>query len=186
MCFDGAGTTPFAPDHPTGPLGAYGRSKLTGEAGRAGGGRGAHVILRTSWVFSAHGSNFVKTMLRLWAAAAQLTVVADQIGGPTPAAAIAAAACHRDAPDPSKPAGRHLPFRRHPRCRLGRFRPRDHGRRPGALRRERHPDSGLSHPGAAARQQAAGCAAACTRFGLPRPTGARRRHDVLDRTWSMP
>lgn len=88
--FDGAGDTAFAPDHPTGPLGAYGRSKLIGEdAVRAAGGRSA--ILRTSWVFSAHGANFLKTMLRLGAERDRLTIVADQIGGPTPAAGIAQA-----------------------------------------------------------------------------------------------
>jgi len=88
--FDGAGETPFTPDHPTAPLGAYGRSKLVGEEGvRAAG--GVHAILRTSWVFSAHGNNFLKTMLRLGATREKLGVVADQIGGPTPARAIAAA-----------------------------------------------------------------------------------------------
>lgn len=88
--FDGAGETPFTPDHPTAPLGAYGRSKLAGEEGvRAAG--GVHAILRTSWVFSAHGANFLKTMLRLGATRETLTVVADQIGGPTPARAIAEA-----------------------------------------------------------------------------------------------
>lgn len=86
--FDGSGTAPFAPDAPTGPLSAYGRSKLAGETGvRAAGGN--HLILRTSWVVSAHGTNFVKTMLRLGREREVLRVVADQTGGPTPAAAIA-------------------------------------------------------------------------------------------------
>jgi dTDP-4-dehydrorhamnose reductase len=86
--FDGAGDQPFAPDHPTAPLNAYGRSKLAGEiAVRAA--KGPHLILRTSWVVSAHGANFVKTMLRLGREREVLRVVADQTGGPTPAAAIA-------------------------------------------------------------------------------------------------
>jgi len=86
--FDGAGTLPFAPDHPTAPRNAYGRSKLAGEEGiRAAQGR--HLILRTSWVVSAHGANFVKTMLRLGSSRDSLNVVADQIGGPTPAGDIA-------------------------------------------------------------------------------------------------
>ncbi len=88
--FDGSGTEPRRPDDPTGPLNAYGRSKLAGEEGvRAAG--GPHAILRTSWVFSAHGGNFVKTMLRLGAGRDSLDIVADQVGGPTPAADIAAA-----------------------------------------------------------------------------------------------
>ncbi len=88
--FDGAGEAPFAPDHPTAPLGAYGRTKLKGEDGvRAAG--ATHAIMRTSWVFSAHGANFVRTMLRLGAERDLLNVVTDQIGGPTPARAIAEA-----------------------------------------------------------------------------------------------
>lgn len=86
--FDGSGTAPWSLKAATGPLGVYGQSKLAGEEAvrRAG---GVHGILRTSWVFSAHGSNFLKTMLRLSETRDHLTVVADQIGGPTPAEAIA-------------------------------------------------------------------------------------------------
>jgi len=88
--FQGGGTEPWRPGDATGPLGAYGRSKLVGERGVQAAG-GVHAILRTSWVFSAHGNNFVKTMRRLGATRPALNVVADQIGGPTAAADIAAA-----------------------------------------------------------------------------------------------
>ncbi len=86
--FDGSGQAPWRPEDPVRPLGAYGRSKSQGEAAVRGAG-GRHAILRTSWVFSAHGTNFVKTMLRLSQSRDRLSVVADQVGGPTAAADIA-------------------------------------------------------------------------------------------------
>jgi dTDP-4-dehydrorhamnose reductase len=89
--FAGNGERLWRPDDATAPLGAYGRSKLAGEQAVVGAG-GLHAILRTSWVFSAHGANFLKTMLRLSETRDRLTIVADQIGGPTPAGAIAEAA----------------------------------------------------------------------------------------------
>jgi dTDP-4-dehydrorhamnose reductase len=88
--FDGSGDRPWREDDPVAPLGAYGRSKLAGERMVAAAG-GVHAILRTSWVFSAHGTNFLRTMLRVGAGRDRLTVVDDQRGGPTPAADIAEA-----------------------------------------------------------------------------------------------
>ncbi|MGF1544523.1 MAG: dTDP-4-dehydrorhamnose reductase [Parvularculaceae bacterium] len=88
--FDGAGDGPLDEDAPTGPLNVYGLTKRDGEAAALAAG-GACAVLRTSWVYGVHGGNFVKTMLRLGATRDALAVVADQIGGPTPAGAIAGA-----------------------------------------------------------------------------------------------
>ncbi|MDX8403771.1 MAG: dTDP-4-dehydrorhamnose reductase, partial [Mariprofundaceae bacterium] len=80
--FDGSKQEAYVEDDAVSPLGVYGKSKLEGEvAVRTLCGK--HLILRTSWVFSAHGNNFVKTMLRLGAEREELGVVADQFGKPT-------------------------------------------------------------------------------------------------------
>ncbi len=91
--FDGTGDQPWKPDDTTGPISTYGKSKLAGELGVATAG-GPHALMRTSWVFSSHGNNFVKTMLRLGAERDALSIVNDQIGGPTSAADIANALMH--------------------------------------------------------------------------------------------
>lgn len=86
--FDGDGQRPWRPDDAPAPINAYGRSKLAGERAILSAG-GRHLILRTSWIFSSHGANFVKAMLRLGAERDEVRVVADQTGGPTFAGAIA-------------------------------------------------------------------------------------------------
>ena len=85
--FDGLSGVPYAPDAPTGPLSAYGRTKLAGE--RLAGPDA--LIVRTAWVYAPTGGNFVRTMLRLMAERPEVRVVADQIGTPTYAPGLAAA-----------------------------------------------------------------------------------------------
>ena len=86
--FDGEGGAPYAEDAPANPLNAYGRTKLDGERAVAAANPRA-LNIRTSWVVSAHGKNFVKTMLRVAAAGNPLKVVDDQSGRPTSAADLA-------------------------------------------------------------------------------------------------
>lgn len=88
--FSGKGNIAWKTDDITMPLNAYGRSKLSGERGVCSSGS-SYVILRTSWVISAHGNNFVKTMLSLKKDKKEIKIVSDQIGGPTPAKSIAIA-----------------------------------------------------------------------------------------------
>ena len=86
--FDGSKRTPYLEGDATGPLNEYGRTKLLGEQRVAAAG-GAYFILRTGWVYSRGGRNFLLTMLRLASEREELRVVDDQIGTPTPAAVIA-------------------------------------------------------------------------------------------------
>lgn len=86
--FDGQGDKPWREDSPTGPLSVYGASKLAGEAAIRSA-KGAHLIVRTSWVYAAQGTNFLRTIARLARERAELRIVADQIGAPTSALVIA-------------------------------------------------------------------------------------------------
>jgi dTDP-4-dehydrorhamnose reductase len=91
--FDGSGAAPWSESDPTGPLNAYGRTKLEGEKLiRASGCH--HFIFRTSWVYATRGRNFAKTMLRLAAERDTLSVINDQFGAPTGADLVADVTAH--------------------------------------------------------------------------------------------
>jgi dTDP-4-dehydrorhamnose reductase len=91
--FDGAKSGPYVEDDMVNPQNAYGRSKLAGERAVAEA-DGAHLVLRTSWVYGRRGSNFLLTMLRLAAERPELRIVADQYGAPTWCASIASLTAH--------------------------------------------------------------------------------------------
>lgn len=90
--FDGCHHRPYPEDHPTAPVNFYGESKLRGERAIHESGASS-LIIRTSWVYSEFGSNFVKTMLRLGAERQQLNVIDDQVGSPTYAPDLARMIC---------------------------------------------------------------------------------------------
>lgn len=89
--FNGHKGSPYLPNDPIEPQGVYGRTKADGEKALLDILPEASCLIRTAWVYSAHGNNFVKTMLRLMADKPQLTVIDDQIGTPTWAKGLAEA-----------------------------------------------------------------------------------------------
>lgn len=89
--FDGRKSTPYLPDDATNPLNVYGASKLAGERAVQETCGGAALIVRTAWVYSAQGVNFVKTMLRRMREREEVRVVCDQVGTPTHAQGLAGA-----------------------------------------------------------------------------------------------
>jgi dTDP-4-dehydrorhamnose reductase len=101
--FDGRKRTPYLEEDPVCPLGVYGRSKADGEAAVRREVK-EHLIIRTAWLYSLHGVNFLKTVVRLASEREELRIVDDQIGSPTCAAdlaeAILAIACRCDRPPP--------------------------------------------------------------------------------------
>ncbi|GAA5233025.1 dTDP-4-dehydrorhamnose reductase [Verticiella sediminum] len=90
--FDGASVGAYDESALTNPQSVYGRTKLAGE--RSARDTAKHLVFRTSWVFGSHGSNFLKTMLRLGRTRKSVRVVADQVGAPTSAALIADVTAH--------------------------------------------------------------------------------------------
>lgn len=177
--FDGSGDAAWQPGDAAAPLNAYGRSKWLGEqAVRAAG--GAYAILRCSWVVSAHGNNFVKTMLRLGHERDRLTIVADQIGAPTPARAIALACleiARQLAADGGKAGTYHLAGA--PHCSWADFAREIFDQAGVACAVEGIPTSAYPTPAARPLNSRLDCHTLETVFGLSQPDWRQGLTDIL-------
>ncbi len=178
--FDGAGDVPFPTTHPVAPLGAYGRTKEAGER-RVRGAGGSHAILRTSWVFSPFGNNFVKTMLRLGAERDALNVVADQVGGPTAASDIADAClkiARQLAESPDKSGTYH--FSGGPDVSWADFARAIFDRAGLACHVNNIPSTDYPTPAARPLNSRLDCSTTQSTFGIPRPDWANALDAVLE------
>lgn len=176
--FSGDGETPWKPGDPTDPQGAYGQSKLAGEHALAEY-PGAFVTLRTSWVFSAHGNNFVKTMLRVGAERDRLTVVDDQIGGPTAARDIADTCLHLAAALADGQPGGTYHFSGAPDASWADFAEAIFARSAPSPTIERIPSSAYPTPAKRPANSRLDCTSLETDFGIKRPDWAASLDQVL-------
>jgi dTDP-4-dehydrorhamnose reductase len=144
--FDGAGSVPYREDAPTHPVGVYGKSKLAGEE-QVRAANPQSLIMRTAWLYSPFGRNFVRTMLRLASERPEIAVVDDQRGTPTSALDLADAILHAVGPTILPAAAAHVAGPSSPlrsstpavtpegRARsCGRLQPRTFRQKPGARR----------------------------------------------------
>ncbi|MFW8637144.1 dTDP-4-dehydrorhamnose reductase [Cribrihabitans pelagius] len=177
--FGGSGAVPWQPGDAASPVNAYGRSKLRGEALTCAAG-GAYAVLRTSWVVSAHGHNFVKTMLRLGRERERLSIVADQVGAPTPARDIAAAClemARQLGADPRKAGIYHLAGA--PETSWAGFAREIFARAGVDCAVEDIPTSAYPTPAARPLNSRLDCTALETVFGLPQPDWRAGLKDIL-------
>ena len=177
--FDGSGDVPWKPGDAPAPLGAYGRTKLAGEQAIAAAG-GAWAVLRTSWVVSAQGQNFVRTMVRLGRQREALDIVADQIGAPTPARDVAAACLHMAGALIAEPGrGGVYHFAGVPDVSWAGF-AREIFAQAGITCDVRDiPSSDYPTPAARPLNSRLDCAVTETVFGLKRPDWRKGLHDIL-------
>ena len=177
--FDGSGDQPWQPGDKTAPINAYGVSKEAGEkAVRAAG--GTHAILRTSWVHAATGANFVKTMLRLGQEREAISVVADQVGGPTSAGSIAGACltmAERLIADPAASGTYH--FAGTPDCSWADFAEEIFRQAKVDCAVGRIPTADYPTPARRPLNSRLDCSSAQAVFGIERPDWRRDLHDIL-------
>jgi dTDP-4-dehydrorhamnose reductase len=176
--FDGRVSGPLDEAAPTGPLNVYGATKLEGERLVAAAVPGA-VIIRTSWVYAAHGANFVRTMLRLSETRSELSIVGDQTGGPTPAAAIAEA-CLDIALKPEGPGGVYH-FQGAPPATWADFAEAIFGAAGRAVKVNRIPTRDYPAPAARPLQTVLNCAKILRDYGIRQPDWRASLADIVGR-----